>query len=113
MTDLPPMPPCPYGEHGQHELELVDRDEYVIQACVSCGMARTFGFRPDQFDGLTADDIERRFLGMVEVDSGTLLIPNNPAVRGLYVGAQIAAGDRGSTNTLPLVFTNGLRVTVF
>jgi len=40
-------------------------------------------------------------------------IPSNPALVGFYVDAQLAAIDPGSTFPVPLVTSNGLRLTVF
>ncbi|MHC4897327.1 MAG: hypothetical protein ACYTGW_09500 [Planctomycetota bacterium] len=39
-------------------------------------------------------------------------IPNNSALKGIYVGAQIGVVDAASTNLLPMVFTNGLKIVI-
>ncbi|PIE22622.1 MAG: hypothetical protein CSA62_11655 [Planctomycetota bacterium] len=41
-----------------------------------------------------------------------LPIRNSPPLRGLYLGAQVTAIDKGMTTSLPMVFTNGMRCTV-
>jgi len=39
-------------------------------------------------------------------------IPNTSALKGFYLGAQIGVVDAGSTNPLPMVFTNGLKIVI-
>ncbi len=39
-------------------------------------------------------------------------LPNDPRLKGLFIGAQIAVFDKGSSRPLPMVFTNGLRMTL-
>jgi hypothetical protein len=42
-----------------------------------------------------------------------LPIPPNPALAGMVIGSQFAVFDAGSAAPLPLVFSNGLRITLF
>lgn len=42
-----------------------------------------------------------------------LALPNNPLLIGFVLDAQFAGLDAGSTDPLPFVFTNGVRVTLF
>jgi len=42
-----------------------------------------------------------------------LPIPPNPALAGTVIGSQFAVFDAGSAAPLPLVFSNGLRITLF
>ncbi len=39
-------------------------------------------------------------------------LPNDPKLKGVFVGAQFAVHDMRASNPLPLVFTNGLRFTL-
>ncbi|GEM_PF-1750772 len=39
-------------------------------------------------------------------------LPNDQRLKGLFFGAQIMVFDKNATSTLPMVFTNGLRVTI-
>jgi hypothetical protein len=41
-----------------------------------------------------------------------LPIPNDPKLLGVFVGAQIAVHDMRSSNPIPMVFTNGLQITI-
>ncbi len=70
MTDLPPLPPCPFEKRGRHHLMVIvpesdDNDLTLIcEAC--CAIRRipvTGRLVGETLDGLTADDIEKAMRG--------------------------------------------------
>ncbi len=64
------------------------------------------------FTGKTGTGDVRSTTGALGHVSYSLPIPNNPSLKGVFVGSQIAVADAKSKNAIPGVFTNGLQITV-